>query len=479
MKKIINKLITIILILIVLVASSKPMLVFAEDFGKKEDYYYSLCSKTGLSDSDKAICKQFQAYLQEKASNANKNLASINNSIEAIKKDLSGYMKKVAEYNAAMEVIQKDIDKLNASIAIIESNIEILENRIEIRQENIERLDAYIKERMTAMQGVSSYDGYIDFIFGAQDFGDFIRRIEGIKDITAYDQYQVDQLQEEIRLLNIDKDDLLTQKTFLEEQRSTLETNKNSILVLKREVEKIVVEYRKKEAELQAEQTKAVANLKEIQGALNEVTKALGSVAPSPGWIYPVKGNFSISAGVWNYPSSFGGGRHIGVDFAAAGGRAVVAPGNGVIVFVADRCATKGFYCSGCGSPGASGGGNQVALMVQIKGSVYMIVNFHLRSGVSSVVKVGQIVSQGDVIGYVGTSGCSTGNHLHQQIVYLGENNMAEMVTKFKNSGNLSMGAGWGGTAYNNRCTAKNWKAPCYESPLTIYNVKVGKSYKN
>jgi len=474
-----KRLMTLTLTLIILLAASKPQLVFAEDFSKKEDYYYTLCSKTGLSAEDKAICKEFQAYLQQKAIDANKSLAKINNSIADIKKDLNGYMQKVAQYNAQIAAIQRDINKLNESIAIIMNNIELLETRIIIRQENIEKLNTYIKERMKAMQGVSSFDGYVDFIFGAKDFGDFIRRVEGIKDITAYDQEQINQLQEEIRLLNMDKDDLLTQKAILEEQRSTLETNKASIHVLKIEVDKIIVEYRKMEAELQAQQTKAVENLKEIQGALNDVSKALGSVQPSPGWVYPLRGSFSISAGVWNYPSSFGGGRHIGVDFAAAGGRAVVAPGNGIVVFVADRCSSSGYYCSNCGSPGASGGGNQVAMIIQINSSVYMIVNFHLRSGVSKVAKVGQIVLQGDTVGYVGTSGCSTGNHLHQQIVYLGENNMAEMVTKFKNSGKLDMGAGWGNTAYNNRCTARNWKAPCYESPLTIYNVKVGKSYKS
>lgn len=477
MKKIISQ-ISIIMLSLCIGISLTISTLNAEDFSKKEDYYYELCSKTGLSAEDKATCKQFQAYLQEKASSTNKELIKLNNSISDIKKNLVSYMRKVADYNSQISALQKDINSLNNSINIIKENIQILENRIVIRQENIERLDSNIKARMVAMQGVTNLDGYVDFVFGAKDFGDFIRRVEGVKDITAFDQQQINQLQEEINALNIDKDDLLTQKVLLEEQRNTLQTNQDSLIHLRSEVDKIIKEYRKQEAELQAKQTTVVSNLKEIQSALNDVSKALGSVAPSPGWIYPIKGSFSISAGVWSYPKSFGGGRHIGVDFAAAGGKSVVAPGNGMIVFVADKCSSSGYYCSGCGSPGASGGGNQVAMIIQIKTSVYMIVNFHLRSGVSKVSKVGKVVSQGDVVGYVGTSGCSTGNHLHQQIVYLGENNMAEMVNKFKKNGSLAMGAGWGNTAYNNRCTAKNWKAPCYESPLTIYNVKVGKSYK-
>jgi len=270
---------------------------------------------------------------------------------------------------------------------------------------------------------------------------------------------------------------LMSQRSILEAQKTTLETNIRSIKILKAEVDKIIVEYRKVEAQLEAEQAEAVDNLKEIRDALNKVTTAIGNVQPSPGWIYPIKGKFSISAGCWNYPASFGGGRHVAVDFAAAGGRSVVAPGNGVILFVSDQCPSIGYYCQRCGSSAARSGGNQVVLMIQVKSSVYMIINYHFRSGVSNVVKVGQIVSQGDVIGYVGSSGCSTGNHLHQHIVYLGENNMAAMVEQFKKKGDITMGAGFGDTAYNNRCSARNWKPPCTESPLEIYNIKVGKSY--
>lgn len=451
--------------------------ILAINFAAEEDYYFELCSKPGLSAENKVICREFQAYLTKKASDANKELIKIQNSIADIRKNLTTYMKKVADYNNQISNLQKDIDNLNKSITLISENINVLENRIIIRQNNIERLNTAIKERMGAMQGVSNLNGYIDFLFGAKDFADFIRRVEGVKDITAYDKDQIEQLQIEVNALNVDKDELLNQKAYLVEQKAILRQNMDSLNHLKSEVNKIIIEYRKLEAELQAKETTFIKDLKEIQSALSDVSKALGSVVPSPGWIYPVKARFSISAGTWNYPKSFGGGRHIGVDFAAAGGSKVVAPGNGIILYVADKCASYGHYCSSCGYPGASGGGNQVLLLIQINKSVFSILNFHLRSGVKNVVKVGQAVTQGQTIGYVGSSGCSTGNHLHQVIAYLGENNMAAMIEKFKKKGDLSMGVGWGNTAYNKRCTAKNWKAPCTETGLSIYNVKVGKSY--
>ncbi len=475
MKKI--KQIIISILIIAIFVGSTPKAIFALDFSTDEDYYYQLCSKTGLSAADRITCKGFQAYLNKKASDTNKELIAIQNDIADIRKNLVGYMRKVADYNARISNLQKDIDRLNNSIKVINDNIKVLENRIIIRQDNIDSLNTSIKARMAAMQGVTSFNDYIDFIFGAKDFVDFIRRAEGIKDITTYDKEQIENLQKEINSLNEDKDDLLSQKAFLVEQKATLKQNMDSLNHLKVEVDKIIREYRKEEAELQAKETGIIGNLKEVQKALGDVSKALGSVVPSPGWIYPVDGPFYISAGVWNYPASFGGGRHIGTDFAAAGGSRIVAPGNGIIIFVADRCSTNGYYCSWCGYPGASGGGNQVGLIIQIETSVYYILNFHLRSGVSNISKVGTVVRQGELLGYMGTSGCSTGNHLHQEIVYLGENNLAAMVNKFKRTGDLSMGVGWGNTAFNNRCTAKGYKAPCTESALTIYNVKVGRSY--
>ncbi len=467
MKKYLRKILIGLFSFGLLFSLSRPFEIGAVDFEAEEDYYYELCSKPVSSSEEKAVCKEFQTYLSDKANDIFGDLADLNTDINEIQKDLDKYLDEASKYSQQIDTIQSEVNKINKSIEDVNLNITTLENRIIIRQDNIDTLNLAITTRMASMQGVSNLNGYIDFIFGAENFGDFIRRVEGIKDITEYDNEQIRKLEEEVKALNEDKDSLLSQKTFLEAQRKTLSTNMDSLNILKAEVDKIVVEYRKKEGELEEQRSSIAGDLDEIKDSLNDVSDALGTVAPSPGWIYPVKGNFRVSETVWFYSS---GGYHIGVDLAIPMGSKLVAPANGVIVFVSDRCSSDGYFCSSCGWPGLSGGGNQVAMIMQIGEDVYYALNMHLKKGVSDIVSVGDIVNQGDLIGYVGDSGCSTGPHLHHELIYLGKNNFTEMVNKFKNSGDLSMGTGRGGTAYSKRCEVKS--APCKANPNTIYNIK-------
>lgn len=463
-------------IFITLVFTISSVNVMAEtDFSSDEDYYYNLCSSTGLSESDKTLCRDFQDYLNKKASDINNELAGIKNDLADIRSNLQAYLEEMATYQAQITSLESDISKLNNSIEEVTRNIEVLESRIKIREDEIAKKREEIASRMIALQGGSSVSGYIDFLFGASDFSDFIRRAEAINDITSYNRDQILALQEEIKLLNQDKDDLQTQKVVLEEQKTILETNISNLEKLKERVELIIIEYRKKEAEYMELQDNTLSNLNDVKESLSDVSEALNRVSPSTGWIFPVASRFYVSAGAWKYPSSFGGGIHLAADMAASIGTKIVAPANGIILYVVDNCQTVGYYGSSCGSPGIRTGGNQIGMIVQVGNKVYSLVNFHLKSGVSKYVKSGDVVQQGDLIAYMGSSGSSTGSHLHQQIVYLGENNMEAMINKFKSTGDITFGQGWGWTAYGNRCSKGG--VPCYINPQDIYNVKVGRYY--
>jgi murein DD-endopeptidase MepM/ murein hydrolase activator NlpD len=469
-----KKLMMVLLSLLLLTQSNLVFKVAAIDFSANEDYYFELCSKTGLSADDKAVCVQFQAYLQDKADKVQDELEGISNDIKVIRANLNKYLKDINSYNGQILQLEKDIEKLDASIAELEKNIALIQEQIVKREIRIEELDRLIKTRMAAQQGVSNLNGMVDFLFGAKDFADLLRRIEGIKDITAYDQQQIALLDNEIKALNIDKDELLSQQLYLAEQKQILQQNIESLTQMKAQMELVVMEYRKQEANLVAKQTEVVGNLSAIKKTMDAVSKAINNILPSKGWVYPIDGKFSISATPWAYPE---GGTHLGLDLAAKVGLPVVAPGNGLVLYVADRCGTYGYLGSSCGWPGAGGGGNQVLLAIAIGEKVYVLNNFHLSSGVSKVVKIGDIVSQGDVIGYVGSSGSSTGPHLHHEIYYMGKTTIQAVANTFARNGNLNMGTGWGTSALSRRCSSNNYTVPCRENPATIYNVKLWYSY--
>ena len=140
------------------------------------------------------------------------------------------------------------------------------------------------------------------------------------------------------------------------------------------------------------------------------------------GMISMVPGS-SISAGIPSYPASFGGGMHIGIDYAAGYGTSILAPANGVIISSVNVCENDTGYNLGsrCGyveGKGMAAGGNQLRMIMSVNGIMFGLIAFHMQY--NSVHEEG-VVTQGTVIGRVGSSGNSTGAHCHIELFYLGK----------------------------------------------------------
>jgi len=97
----------------------------------------------------------------------------------------------VTKYEKQIYDLNKSIANIESSIAISEESINTLKVNIEARQVNINEIDAFIQNRMISMQSFVYLNSYIDFIVGAQDFVDLVRRIEGINDITNADKQEI------------------------------------------------------------------------------------------------------------------------------------------------------------------------------------------------------------------------------------------------------------------------------------------------
>lgn len=100
---------------------------------------------------------------------------------------------------------------------------------------------------------------------------------------------------------------------------------------------------------------------------------------------------------------------HYGVDIANSVGTPIYATANGKVRLVHGTCPKNGYYGSSCGG----GWGNYVLITHNVNGQVYETVSAHLNS---VNVRVGQEVTQGQMIGAMGNSGSSTGPHLHFEI---------------------------------------------------------------
>ena len=157
---------------------------------------------------------------------------------------------------------------------------------------------------------------------------------------------------------------------------------------------------------------------------------------------------------------------HLGTDYAASKGTPVLAPADGYIVVSSNGC-DDGYLGNSCGGDAALAvayGGNQLHMLTIVDGHLYEVIMFHMVNS-SEMVKTGY-VSKGETIGYVGTSGNSTGAHLHVEIFDLGA------VSDINPGQNVSssFGMGWGEPALSFTCdNTKNWDSDKYPCRLSAW----------
>jgi murein DD-endopeptidase MepM/ murein hydrolase activator NlpD len=460
---------SIVLLLVGALFLQMGVITFANDFDTNREKYETMCFSTTAKENQ-TTCRAFQEHINNEASDARKNLNEIRNQMSDLRLNILEYSKQLGEYDAQIEELERQIEVLNRSIEGMEVEILILLDSIAVLEESIKERDATIQERMISMQGFLSINGFVEIIMGASSFTDLVRRVEGISDITYYDN-------EQIKLLQIEKDKVEEDKIELERQRNVLEDNRENLLLnqetvqgLKNQVDEIVDEYRRQESTLFKMEQEAVSDLSNVQSQLKKISGALNAIVASSGWIRPITTGFRVSAGVWSYP---GGGVHLGTDFAANVGTPIVAPANGVVLYSTDGCPTYGYANRQCGYPGSSFGGNQVYLMVSVNSNTYALRMLHMQNG--TTIARGTTVNAGEVIGKVGSSGNSTGPHLHVEVIYLGKNGINYYAQNW--NGDLSFGTGWYSNGLSRRCSNNGFSAPCRLNPQEVFGVSIGSRY--
>ncbi len=459
-----KKLLRILIASALMIAVIPGTYVYAEgeDYSNT-DYWNNLCtqSDSSLSSEQKASCTAYMTYMSQQSSSLQEQLADIESQRAAIAANVKEYAAKVQDYSNQASALNDDIADLNGQISVKEAEITAKQEEIDATQEQIDTIQTKLKTRIESQQSTMRLNQYLDIMMGAKSFSDLIRIMNGLSDITNYDQNTWDQLSVLIEQQNKDKEELETAKAELDTAKQSVVDKQNELLALKYQAQIVEEEYRKQQAELEAEGNRIAANIDAIREQITSISNALNEVATSAGWTYPVPGA-SISANTWYYSS---GGIHLGEDFAASQGTSVLAVGNGVVINSADGC-PYGYLGSSCGNSngGSWGGGNQVYLLTSINGSLYAVKYLHLLAG--SPAATGTIVSAGTVIGQVGSSGNSSGPHCHIEVFYLGTGSLTSYATSW--NGDLAFGCGWAAAALSKLCE-NGASAPCRVKPESVF----------
>lgn len=503
-----------------LVMQANP--IEAKSFAGRESEMNAKCSVI----YDKATqqeCAEYKEYLENKNTNLDKEIDDIKNQISSVKGNIDKVTAKIAENNKEVEKYANLAGDIQSSIDTIQSSIATLNTQIKEKEVSIKERDVMMKDRLVEMQPYIGSNNFVDFIMGATSFTDLLRRTEIVGELNSYEREQIQLLSEEREQLAEHKSSVETKKELLEVQKQEAENNKKRVEALKSLNVALAADYHKEESALTAQKRvaqMAQASIPKVDlsiippsfdddtnggdsgnsggsgnnggsnnnggsgstdkpgdngGSGNDGGSDNGGGSPetgggsngggsnggpsnSSGFITPVQGNWHYESGTWAYP---GGGFHLGMDFStgAATGLPVVAPANGIVVYSYGGCVpNNGGIPNGCGIPW--GGGNNTLLLMRVNGTVYAMPFYHLNS---ATVGAGTVVNQGDVIGYTGSSGNSTGPHCHVEVINVGKMTLTQAVSKFNSTGDVTFGTGWGPNP--NECGS----APCRIRPESFW----------
>lgn len=458
-----KKLIKVLLVLSLIICV-KAQNLLAIDFAGKEDEYNELCSGAE-SEKNEETCKAYREYLREKKKNFDEKLSEINEQIKNLESDIEAAINSARKYQIEIDKLQKEIDELNVKIDELNKGIKVLQDDINKKQNEIDTIRKKVLDRMVAMQKHMHFNPFLDFLMGAKNFEDLIARSNGVRAVMSFDSNTNKKLVELVKKLNEDKEKLEKSKKILDESKQEKVAKEEDLIIQKTYFDMLKDELLKKQEDLRSSSNQIVENLASVKASINKV----GGMPSADGWGQVVDGDWFISAGTWYYDT---GGRHLGLDMAANVGTPIVSPGNGVVIKTYDGCPTYGYLGNGCGVLG--GLGNQVRLVLSVNNKLYGVTIGHMQEG--SVVESGKVVSTGDYLGKVGSSGSSTGPHAHVEVVYLGDESdwkdgdgspIDNYVAQW--DGHLSFGTDrYSGTFLDYACENKA-SAPCRLRPETIW----------
>ena len=337
---------------------------------------------------------------------------------QALQQQLEEQMEDVeAQQNAAvdtrdlllaqLEAINDELESIEAQIAWYDEEIALKEEqRKEAEAREAEQYDLFC-QRVRAMEEEGTVS-YWSILFNATSFSDMLDRLEDIDAVMAYDNQVMDELiatREELERLQAE---LEAARAEEEEAKAQQEERKAEQQALVAEAQKVVDELNSNLEELNRkldEQDAAVAAVQaeiERKQAEYEAQRQQNgtTIISESGYMWPLPGYYRLSSlfGYRIHPISGKPHSHSGIDIPAPGDTPILAARSGQVI------------TSVYGSGAYWSYGNYVVID---HGDGETTLYAHMSS---RAVSEGEMVTQGQVIGYVGTTGNSTGNHLHLEV---------------------------------------------------------------
>lgn len=371
--------------------------------------------------------------------------AKLDKQIAAAKKDINREQEKQKAILEKVTTINEKCTVLNAYLTQLE--IEMTTNQVQIDEKQVEIENGIedFKKRLRAMY-LAGDSSYTSIIASSGDFFDVLMRVELVKRVADHDNDMINNLIEMKDELEKIKAEQLDKQSEYDEQLAELNSQKEKLSELYNESAEAKAQALKQKKNLEKQNLAYIEERKQFEADLSgilisgygdstyEVLRATAEVGANTAltklrkdiknsvddgeelldtdcryvFQWPVPNNYYVSSGVGERWGSY----HTGIDITGGKGTNITASESGKVLRVNSTCVHDYAKKKSCGCGG--GYGNYI---IVDHGNDFITLYGHLTE---LNVEEGDIVKKGDVIGYMGSTGFSTGNHLHFEIRYQG-----------------------------------------------------------
>ena len=351
--------------------------------------------------------------------------------IQNIKDDLSDIQAQKKEVQAKLAEIRDDLSQAKAQVELIQSQVVLTEEEINTSQALLDRYDLQIAEKEADIQRLEAQEeaqyqefyrqvrwmeetggtSYLSILFEASSLAEMLDSAMIITDIMDYSNRIIDQLNATQAQLGAARDELAAGRAAQAEVQQDLEVRKAELEDQRAQAQTLLSQIAASESEYAAEAKKLADSEAQINKELKEAERKYAAQLAaleaqqnanmtSGDWYWPLPGRYKISSLFGSRPDPFTGklDNHTGTDIPAPGGTPIYAAKTGIVTTVNKNknASSYGYYC------------------IISHGSGYATLYAHQNQ--VPIVQEGQAVQKGQVIGYVGSTGRSTGNHLHFEL---------------------------------------------------------------
>ena len=375
--------------------------------------------------------------LEEKRNDINDDIEKRQQEVSNIQAKIDAQQAKINEVNNIIFEYQEQIDELQHEIDNVTAEIEESQIEIEMRQANAKKLEEeeikteeLLDARVRSVYKLNLANQYIYMIITSKSISEVFQNLNTIRKILQYDKDLIANLKEtqkeiknEIAAIDEKIKEQEINKELIEVKQKELVSSQNEVLVKKAEEQGYYDELAAMEAEKQEmiialendgieideEIDSLLAYNQELQAQIDSIINNINNgsenqdkveqLPSESGFLRPVGGEITTYFGPRINPVTGLPGNHNGMDYAGSFGESILATKSGVVEYVG--------WIEGYGNTVILNHGNGVQSL------------YGHAQGFN--VTYGQTVSQGDVIAFVGSTGQSTGPHLHFEIIVNGQ----------------------------------------------------------